>query len=442
MDASTDTSQSPKPFDLHGEWYSIPEMQYRVDRLITLFSWWRERQTWLAEQASEKKRHQQIDAIRKRRRDEERQRERRIEAEELRRSRKEYRLEHDFDKTLFGERIEPPKAAHVEKFDVEDGLQPNERVVIAAEMIERAYATWPEWDQRLEKIEIEAKRFANCGTAAIGFTCSDCRTNYGVHVTCKSRICEPCGWRYVKQLEKSIEGQLRRLVAKKRRGYVLALLTLTVTSKRYGDKLPDREGILRLYRETSEFLRLHYGRYQAKRTKTAKLRENRRKDVGAGWIAVLETGSDNNNAHCHALVYGPIRHGLRTSWEAITGDSFGVDIREVKPTGEGLHRAVRYITKYIAKPPRTDSYGRLADYAVMIKGSRRLRTGGVFYNRFKLPKRKKCDFRCLVCGGKLLPDGDIDMNDPAVSNNRTLYHKAYRALLDGKSFPDSSESIN
>jgi hypothetical protein len=191
-------------------------------------------------------------------------------------------------------------------------------------------------------------------------------------------------------------------LAHRRRGYVLALLTLTVTSKRWGDRLPSRDDLVRLYRETAEFLREHYSAFVGRRSKSGRLYPDRKRPLGAGWIAAVETGTDNNNAHCHAIIYGPIRawSRLRDSWSQITGDSWGLDIKEVRNPA----KAADYVLKYICKPPATDSYERLADWAMFIKGTRRLRTGGVFFNRCR-PRDAKRTCECAVCGGRLMPAG-------------------------------------
>jgi hypothetical protein len=56
----------------------------------------------------------------------------------------------------------------------------------------------------------------------------------------------------------------------------------------------------------------------------------------------------------------------------------------------------------------TDSYHRLAEYTQSIKGSRRLRSGGIFYNRVRRSKPVKADNTCVYCGSRLLFDGYID----------------------------------
>jgi len=291
-------------------------------------------------------------------------------------------------------------------FSVENDLSGGERVVVANYLSELAKAQEePIRGKAGVRLLLEADRYVRCGTQALGFHCPNDYERYFVRCFCHTRICEACGRMYVKDLRSRVLPVVRKATSQRRRGYVLAQVTLTVTSKRYNNSLPDREGIVRLYRESSHLLRRFFGKYAMRKTRTGRWREDRKRYVGAGWLAAVEVGRDNNNLHIHALTYGPIRSVKRLSeaWANITGDSFGVDIRRKTPK-----QAVDYVLKYIAKPPATDSYRRIAEYSQMIKGSRRLRSGGLFYNRFKAPDRGKKSRLCLYCQARLVFDGLID----------------------------------
>ena len=339
----------------------------------------------------------------------------------------EYDEWHDADKDLFGEALKPDPpglaSGKVETFDLDGGLSHSERLLIGAEMTDRIETELI--PKRADRMMAEIERFTMCGIQAMQLQCRDCHCRYYIRNSCRSRVCPECSRVYYKKLKKQILPVLRRTTAKRRRGYVLGLLTLTVTSKRFGDDLPTRDAIKRLYGETSKFLRLLYGKYAGRLSKSGKVVENRKRWIGAGWFAVLEFGSDNNNAHCHIVTYGPIRqwHKLVTAWEGITKDSRGVDIRAIRK----LAVAVEYVLKYIAKPPQTDSYKRIAEYAWAVKGTRRLRSGGVFYNRFTIERPEGLPFHCAVCCGKLVPDGNIDLTrEPEIPS---LYD-SLRAVLN------------
>ena len=309
------------------------------------------------------------------------------------------------------------KHSHTEVFELGTDLSYGERYIVADAMrrdAQEIYATG-DW-KRGGKLVLEADRYQNCRLEAGLFDCRDCELHYYAKIVCRSRICEHCGRIYGRRLRQKMVPLISQVAAKKKKGYFLSLLTLTVTSERWGDRMPDRKDIDRLYKETSLFLRRWFGKYKTRYSKSGKVVEVRRKKkqlekgqspriwIGAGWIATLEVGADNNNAHCHAIVYGPYRpyEEMLDDWKRITGDSSGVHI---KPAHNPAKMA-DYILKYITKPPMTDDYTRIARYARMIKGTRRLRTGGAFYNKIKADKREstgRC--RCLKCGGHLFMAG-------------------------------------
>jgi hypothetical protein len=292
-----------------------------------------------------------------------------------------------------------------EIFSVDSDLSDGERLLVASYMTEIAKGYELDDPNRARLLKNEAQRYCACSRQGIRLQCPLDYLRYYIRVFCYSRLCEKCGRLYVKTLQETILPVVRAIEEKDKRGYVLAQVTLTVTSKRYGNSLPDRAGIARLYRESTSLLRRFYGKFALKKSKTGKWHEDRKRYIGAGWLAALEVGKDNNNLHIHALVYGPIRSQelLRKAWIDITGDSFGVDIRKKSPKD-----AVAYVLKYIAKPPTTDSYERMAEYADMIKGSRRFRSGGVLYNRFKRVKKEPKPCTCIVCGSILRYETVID----------------------------------
>lgn len=272
-----------------------------------------------------------------------------------------------------------------------------ERALIAEEM--RTIGRSADDERRGWRFQVEADRFEKCGKEGVIYHCEHDNTNLYTKTRCRSRICDHCGFTFYGQIEKELREEIQLMAANRRKGWYASFLTLTVTSKRFGDRMPTRSDIQRIYRESRDFFRLFCGRYKGVWTKKGKVREDRKHWLGAGAISVVEVGCDNNNLHVHAVVYMPFRPltQLRREWSKITGDSFGVDIEAIKsPT-----RAARYIMKYITKGPQTDSLNRLAEYAWMIKGSRRLRTCGMFYNHIRVKHRTGLKCRCPFCFGRL-----------------------------------------
>lgn len=286
------------------------------------------------------------------------------------------------------------------------------------------------YDRKAWRFLGEAHAYDNCGYQTRIVQCDVCTKKYRVDVKCKSRICEDCGRHYYKQIVKPLREVIALLLANKRKGFGASMVTLTVTSKRFGDRLPNREDIARLYKESTAFFRLYCGRYCGVFSKKGNVREDRKCWLGAASISVLEVGSDNNNAHIHALCYMPYVHHsvLKRAWSKITGDSFHVDIRAAY--GKTAKDLAWYILKYITKPPNSDSYAGIAAYAWMIKGTRRLRSSGLVYNHVRPVKASdKIPFNCPICGGKLLTCGEI-LKEYADSAIESLWTVARSLISD------------
>ena len=226
----------------------------------------------------------------------------------------------------------------------------------------------------------------------------------------------------VAQIKESMSDLLKPFFAKKRKGWCFSLLTLTTQKNRYGDRLPGRADLKRFGKESSALLRLYYSKYASRFSRTGKVVEikknKKRKWRGAGAIAIVELGASNNNLHLHALVYGPYisQRRLSESWFRITGDSYIVHIESI----QSPKRAVGYVLKYIAKPPSRESYRDLAEYPVAIKGSRRFRSLGVFYNAIKRIKRSM-EFLCPYCAGHLRQTGQWPGFDFELMKLESLY---------------------
>ena len=311
---------------------------------------------------------------------------------------------------LFGARVNPagrPRRKQSEIFSLESDLSDGERWLVAEQIEKRVLSARSnpaaEWSDRSgERLLVEAERYAKCGLEVLPLDCCDCASGYMVPIFCRSRICERCGRIYRNQIAKQIETVLNECIEADRRGYVLALLTLTVNSRRWGGRMPSRRDIKRFMGEKSQFLRLYFGKFRGVWTKKGKIREDRKRFIGAGSVGVLEVGHDNNNLHFHAIVYGPIKvwADMVADWQRITGDSRGVDIRA--RGARDPKRLASYVLKYMTKPP-SGHYGFIADYSIMIKGSRRLSTSGIFYRRIKRTVKEKRRCSCAVCGGRLVP---------------------------------------
>lgn len=327
-----------------------------------------------------------------------------------------------------------------------------ERQTVAEHLITIGQNHLADWRKSQRKIGTgllnEAHRYTRCGSHNY-WQCENCQKEYSAIATCKSRICPECSKKAVRAILDSLKNQMDLMFGLKKKGWCIGLLTLTTTTARFGDQPPTRKDIARFYRESSAFMNLFFGKWKTYKTdrgvyvdkrryRTAwkdgqkvkipkpykiirhydqvkpyriekphgqpvllskKDRVDFRKWLGRGYFAVIEFGADNYMLHCHAITYGPYVYWkkLRKTWEEITGDSYRVDIRPCKSKRQAAH----YVLKYVTKPPITESYYDLAAYAAMIKGTRRIRTGGIFYNTIRARKPEKMRFCCPYCDQRL-----------------------------------------
>jgi hypothetical protein len=341
----------------------------------------------------------------------------------------------------------------------------------AARMKERAsigqWSSYPDVRSKSDKLILEANRLSKCGRNWRLETCADCKTEYHSPVSCNSRICPRCSYRYAEQYKEALTQALLPLFARKRRGKALMMVTTSISSQRFGSQLPDRDGFDRFYRESALFMKTWYGKWRVKQSKNGKLVEDatryrwvkddhgrrvkeRRKPIirvnrngktveewrqwrGSGAVSVAELGNSgkragymNNNLHCHCLVYGdfiPVKV-LRASWKEITKDSQGVYVSQVKT----LKQAVYYVLKYITKPPRLTNPDALAEWAQMLKGVRRLRTSGIFVGQIKREKREKFPHHCPKCGGYLCECCEGVIEEIDIHPSLSLYREQRQAV--------------
>jgi hypothetical protein len=140
---------------------------------------------------------------------------------------------------------------------------------------------------------------------------------------------------------------------------------------------------------------------------------------GAGAIATLEVGPTGLKLHAHLTVYGPYRwksqglhilyckkkrlrhvpdpHGyISETWQELTGDPV-VHIR-----GLADLKAVRYGLKYVVKGTHELSPEMLVKLHLALRGKRRVRAWGCFYNLKAEPEeRDPSAGHCPTCGEKL-----------------------------------------
>lgn len=263
---------------------------------------------------------------------------------------------------------------------VDPARQEVRRVIIA-----RAH-TYPSSGKSVQakkrlRLRKQAFRYEFCGVNYIRFKCKDCGEKVFGRNRCESRICERCARKYANRIRSKQTPLVNALQPTRTK----RLMFLTVT-KRIG------KGFI----PTTEHFRQLMDEFKVLSTKFYP------KKSGSGSLATLEVGR-GWNIHVHAIVYGEFVHQktLSDAWLRITGDSSIVYITQVRRP----QRAVNYLLKYIAKPPKFESVTDLAIYLDAISGLRRIRTFGIFYN-FKILRHDR--FVCAICGGRIAYDRSLN----------------------------------
>lgn len=219
-----------------------------------------------------------------------------------------------------------------------------------------------------------AFRFRYCCYEYLLLTCRSCGQRYIGQARCECRICPECSRKHYYRIKERLYQMLKTLTCIGTKRIMLLTLTLRATG---GDKLASSD-VKRLFRCVRKLVKTLYP-----------------KEDGCGAVGVFEMGN-NNNIHVHLIVYGDYvpQRQISKEWHRITGDSYIVDIRQVKQR----KKQVNYILKYIYKPYKGNDPKDVARYLDIITGVRRVHTYGILYNL-------KCteDYRvlCLFCGGQL-----------------------------------------
>jgi len=190
-------------------------------------------------------------------------------------------------------------------------------------------------------------RFQECGNCSWVLRSEADPTRFGIASNqCGDRFCEPCAQAKARVIRRSLHDQVKHGVHR----------FVTLTLKTAGATL--REDVDRLY---TSFRRMKQRAFW--------------KQHVAGGIAFCELKwkPERNrwHPHFHILCHGkflPQRH-LADEWRAATGDSFVVDVRQVK----NPKTAAEYVSKYVTKgydQSVFDDVERLKEAIVALRGRR------------------------------------------------------------------------
>lgn len=294
------------------------------------------------------------------------------------------------------EQVHCSRSPRPESFRLEDDMSQVERSFLADLLIEDLEADVYWYTKVARQAEI-IERFRRCGQEGRVQVCPRCALKFFSRFYCKARLCDVCARIYGGQVYKKVIDLIGPCLANRKKGWTVAMLTLSESTGKYRSHYPNREEYKRFNQNVSAFCRLFFGKFRGRFSRTGRVVEDRKHFRGAGTIGVNEFGQDNNNLHCHILLYGPWIPWaeLQRAWVKITGGDTGCFIEPIRQPDKAAH----YVAKYITKAPRFLDPSRAIEYLRSAKNTRRIKTGGIFYNRVKLSKtdheRDECPF-CLV----------------------------------------------
>jgi hypothetical protein len=138
--------------------------------------------------------------------------------------------------------------------------------------------------------------------------------------------------------------------------------------------------------------------------------ERDKRDKLFGAIAAIEIGP-HRNVHLHVLYWGRYvpKEKMRECWLQLTGDSYIIDIKELRGSWRD---AAREVCKYVTKVSEPANWTRsrdvdpcipellLVDVLEALSGRRRLATYGIFYN-VAIEEEAEMAALCERCGAGL-----------------------------------------
>lgn len=226
--------------------------------------------------------------------------------------------------------------------------------------------------------------FLNCGHPDLirhWRVCSENPHHYArpVGFSCHLRICPDCARREAARLLKRYLPIARQCFYDATKGYTLKHVVLTTGYTLYDPNIAQH--IRDSWKALNQLLVMLWG--------------ERWQKSGRGWIGGFEFGEGGRKLHLHLMVYCEFIDQKKWSqaWQEASGFPV-VWIRAVRGVKKGVKEVLKYATKLTDLSP--------ADTALVhsvIKGIRRVRAGGVFYNA---PEPEKLENQlCKVCKSRI-----------------------------------------
>ncbi len=260
-----------------------------------------------------------------------------------------------------GNRVAAPSLDTVQQVDIEErkfraaSLHKSERWTLRT-------PTKKDIIKRLEKISHkDALRMKQCCSLFKHRTCGSHTIKSYPTFRCKKLYCPDCAAERAARLSNQTEAKIREVM--KTNSGRLCFLTLTIKNT------PTLEaGLAKMKKCFTQF----------KRQKAFK---EHIKGYFGGFENPYKTREKGFNVHLHLLVLrGKFwnQSDISDAWREVTGDSFVVDIREVKDVYKGVRELCKYVVKPVDLLTMPDEQFR--EVVEMKKGTRMFISGGCFYN--------------------------------------------------------------
>ncbi len=215
---------------------------------------------------------------------------------------------------------------------------------------------------RLERVGVEdASRLKQCCSTFRVLTCGLHPLRSYPTFRCKKLFCPDCAAERATRLGNQTEAKIREVM--KTTNGRLCLLTLTTKNAATLDG-----GLVKLKKSFANF-------------KRKKVFKNHIKGYFGAFEYTFNPKTNDFHIHLHLIVLrGKFwnQSDISDAWRDVTGDSFVVDIREIKDT----HKGVKEVCKYPMKPAdlMTMPDAKFLEVVKMKKGTRMFVSGGCFYN--------------------------------------------------------------
>jgi hypothetical protein len=198
-----------------------------------------------------------------------------------------------------------------------------------------------------------------------------CHRKYFNPYFCREKYCTFCGPQQFRELFAKLQNALSRVAetlvsegSRKGRNTIIAKLDFTVPNH---GRMPTREEVQKFHADLRRFWRAAEYKFGIRRNEY-------------GIVRCDEIGGNNTNLHCHCAYVGPWlpqkNKELTHLWSKIRGERSFVSIKLAKNFSCAIAHALKYPAKFLDK----STPERLAALEKTFHRTRRVSTGGAFYN--------------------------------------------------------------